>query len=203
MAMRYLYHSIVVLGLLTSSCGQQKPSESEENSYSIQINKERKEKDQYLVTNGILDETYLEGFKGLKYFEVDSNYRIQAKIIPVQKIHKVLNTSTNEPRDYYIYCQLEIKVDGKVDTLEAYSSDTVRPNDLFIPFKDMTSGKESYAAGRFIELPYNGEMTSIELDFNLAFNPYCHYASNYSCPLVPQENILDLSIRAGEMKLHD
>ena len=69
--------------------------------------------------------------------------------------------------------------------------------DLFFIFRDATSGRETYGAGRYLEpqeLP-NGQ---ILLDFNLAYNPFCAYSSSYSCPLPPFENHLTVAIRAGE-----
>jgi hypothetical protein len=68
---------------------------------------------------------------------------------------------------------------------------------LFIPFRDATSGSETYAAGRYLELTEN--TTGIyDLDFNRAYNPYCAYREDYSCPLPPAENTLTVAIRAGE-----
>lgn len=72
---------------------------------------------------------------------------------------------------------------------------------LFIPFRDQTSGQETYGSGRYIDLAENtsGIYT---LDFNRAYNPYCAYNDTYSCPLPPAENTLAVPIRAGEKKYH-
>ena len=71
---------------------------------------------------------------------------------------------------------------------------------LFVPFKDATSGKETYGAGRYIDL--EEERDKIEnkwiLDLNFATNPWCAYSHNYVCPLIPFENILQVEIKAGE-----
>ncbi|MCC6818596.1 MAG: DUF1684 domain-containing protein [Bacteroidia bacterium] len=195
-------NTLFVLGFFLLACNES-ASKVELSPYVKQIVQERKEKDQYLVTNGILEEAYLEGFKGLQYFDVDSNYKVDAQIVFGPKLHKQINTSTNELRDYYVYCRLAFKINNHLDTLEAYTEDTLNPTYLFVPFKDKTTGNKSYQGGRFIELPYAGEQQKIEIDFNLAFNPYCHYSHNYSCPLVPFENILDIPIQAGEIKLHE
>jgi uncharacterized protein (DUF1684 family) len=73
---------------------------------------------------------------------------------------------------------------------------------LFLPFTDATSGEESYANGRYIDLRIkdigNNQYT---IDFNKAYNPYCAYVSGkYNCPIPPAENNLAVAIRAGEMK---
>ena len=68
---------------------------------------------------------------------------------------------------------------------------------LFLPFTDLTTGTETYAAGRYLEL--EPTPTGIyTIDFNRAFNPFCHYNPAYDCPFPPAENRLQLPIRAGE-----
>jgi hypothetical protein len=70
---------------------------------------------------------------------------------------------------------------------------------LFLPFKDATSGKETYAAGRYVDLdgPDGGPYV---LDFNRAYNPSCAYGEplRFQCPVPPPENALDVAVRAGE-----
>ncbi len=68
---------------------------------------------------------------------------------------------------------------------------------LFIPFRDATSGKETYGAGRYLEVEVNPSGRYV-LDFNLAYNPYCAYSDLYICPLPPGENWLRVEIRGGE-----
>jgi uncharacterized protein (DUF1684 family) len=70
-------------------------------------------------------------------------------------------------------------------------------NYLFIPFKDKTSGNETYGGGRYLDVTVpNSELTW--LDFNTAYNPYCAYSYRYSCPIPPTVNTLPIEIRAGE-----
>jgi uncharacterized protein (DUF1684 family) len=69
---------------------------------------------------------------------------------------------------------------------------------LFIPFRDATSGKETYASGRYIDLREN-TTGMYELDFNRAYNPSCAYSEGFSCPVPPPENTLEVTVRAGEM----
>jgi len=68
---------------------------------------------------------------------------------------------------------------------------------VFVPFRDLTSGAESYGAGRYLTLELN-EADDYELDFNRAFNPYCAYTDDFECPFPPAENDLPTEIRAGE-----
>jgi len=86
--------------------------------------------------------------------------------------------------------------------LQAYKSDTEHER-LWLPFKDVTSGKESYGAGRYLDLEPDRHLMSDGrwiVDFNEAYNPWCAYSQNYVCPFVPSENRLNVPIRAGEKR---
>ena len=93
---------------------------------------------------------------------------------------------------------LKFSVKGQALRLTAFhdleSQDARR---LFVPFSDLTSGAETYPAGRYMEL--DPTPTGIYVvDFNIAYNPYCYYNAEYDCPLPPAENRLTVPIRAGE-----
>jgi uncharacterized protein (DUF1684 family) len=91
---------------------------------------------------------------------------------------------------------LRFSIGGKALALHAYidSDDTAH---LFVPFRDRTNGHGSYHAGRYLEI-VRGATRRYVIDFNYAFNPYCAYNPDYTCPLVPSENVLDVPIEAGE-----
>ena len=100
--------------------------------------------------------------------------------------------------------EFRFKVGDEECTLQAYKSDP-REERLFIPFKDTTSGKETYGAGRYIDLELERDCTPEGrgiLDFNKAYNPWCAYSKNYVCPFVPPENWFKEAIRAGEKRYH-
>ena len=83
-------------------------------------------------------------------------------------------------------------------TLDAFVEDgTVQITSLFVPFADKTTGTETYAAGRYLDLKptSTGYYT---IDFNLAYNPTCAYNASWECPYPPASNRLDVPIRAGE-----
>jgi len=70
-----------------------------------------------------------------------------------------------------------------------------------VPFRDKTSGKESYGAGRYMDLEPEGHLTEDNrwiIDFSEAYNPWCAYSEDYVCPFVPPENWLRVPVRAGE-----
>jgi uncharacterized protein (DUF1684 family) len=90
--------------------------------------------------------------------------------------------------------------------LEVYQSPEVSrmpgyKDHLFVPFTDKTNGNETYEIGRYIDMviPSGDEVI---LDFNLAYNPYCSYNPNYSCPIPPAANDLPIEIKSGEKKYH-
>jgi len=95
---------------------------------------------------------------------------------------------------------LDYLLGGRQCALQAYKSDPGEER-LFVPFGDETSGKESYGAGRYLDLERERHQTEGNrwiMDFNEAYNPWCAYSEKYVCPFVPPENWLNVPIRAGE-----
>jgi uncharacterized protein len=139
---------------------------------------------------------YLEKFTGLKYFPIDSSYRVRAKFVPYNPprqiaIPNILGDTVMTPAPGYA----EFKLQGKTLRLVP----VVEEKTLFFIFKDETSGKETYPAGRFLyaDMPNNGEVV---LDFNEAYNPPCTFTPYATCPLPPTDNILPVRIEAGELR---
>lgn len=140
-------------------------------------------------------------FQHLRYFAPNSDLVLNAKVERIQHPDRItMLTSRNLEKAYYRYAVLHFKVNGEDCQLTAYKMNLKGKYDdeLFIPFRDATSGKESYGAGRFLELKETPGDT-MRLDFNLAFNPLCNYSPAYNCPIPPAENTLTVPIRAGEM----
>jgi hypothetical protein len=140
------------------------------------------------------------GFKGLSYYAIDPSLRFSVKLQrhPAPKMIR-LSTNSGEIRRGLRYGYFEFRADGQTCRLQVYrleDSPGSGPS-LFIPFRDATSGIETYAAGRYIDLKENTSGV-YDLDFNRAYNPYCAYNSKYSCPVPPAENTLAVAIRAGE-----
>jgi uncharacterized protein (DUF1684 family) len=89
---------------------------------------------------------------------------------------------------------------GHWQSPKAYKS-SAEKGQLFIPFRDATSGRETYGAGRYLDLDPAWNRTAGGkwiLDFNRAYNPWCAYTEAYTCPVVPKENWLSVPVRAGE-----
>ena len=95
--------------------------------------------------------------------------------------------------------QLVFAAGGVERRLVAYTQVGPEANagELFVPFRDATSGGETYGGGRYLDLPV-APLGRYALDFNRAYHPYCVYSDAYSCPLPPAENTMALAVRAGE-----
>jgi hypothetical protein len=137
-------------------------------------------------------------FTGLKYFPENPALRLEVDVDVFPEKDKIqMQTSTGDIQTYTRYGKVHFDVDGQPAELTVYSD----RNGFFLPFVDTLANQETYRAGRYLEpevLP-NGKL---EIDFNLAYNPYCAYNDLYSCPLTPFENRLKAAIRAGEKLFH-
>lgn len=144
-------------------------------------------------------------FNGLKYFPIDATYRINARLTEIEHKKPVsLATSDGKQKSYLEYAYAEFELDGvknKLLILEIMDMGPYRGT-LFLAFADKTSADETYGAGRYLDIKKLPGATSITLDFNEAYNPYCAYNDNYSCPFPPKENMLEVAIKAGEKTYH-
>ncbi len=165
----------------------------------------RKEKDEFYRTGGDspLDDSQKKAFRGLKYFPYDAKFSVRAKFTPYPKPEIVsMNTSKGVREEYLRVGHFEFSLGGRKLTLQAYRSPHGSHSEgYFVPFRDATSGKESYANARYLDIDEgSGRNGTYTLDFNLAYNPYCAYTGAYICPFPPDENTLPVAIRAGEKK---
>ena len=134
-------------------------------------------------------------FNGLIYFDENPSLKITATIDRnIEEGDVPMATSTGEEQLYRRYGVVRFKVDGEAAQLTLYASDDA--DDLFVPFRDTTSGHETYGAGRYLEVHAHGD--DVAIDFNYAYNPNCAYDPAWSCPVPPVENWLKVPIRAGE-----
>jgi uncharacterized protein (DUF1684 family) len=141
-------------------------------------------------------------WKPLEYYEPDEAYRVEATWSPTKQGRRIrMPTSTGEERDYVEAGRFSFRVGGAEQSLAAYASEARGEESLFVPFRDATSGKETYGAGRYLDVPVP-DGPRAEIDFNLCYHPYCAYNDAYSCPLPPRENWLTVPIRAGERSDH-
>jgi uncharacterized protein len=157
--------------------------------------------DKYGVRLRDLESPNVLHFTGIDTYNIDENWRLKAKL-EVTKDKKIAitdvlgHTSMQTSPGTLVFSK-----DGK-----EYRLDAVEEGDqLFIIFKDATSGKETYGAGRFLyaDKPAPNSDGSVYLDFNKAINPPCAFTEFATCPLAPKQNWLSLAITAGEKKAHE
>ncbi|MCE3229111.1 MAG: hypothetical protein K0S32_3662 [Bacteroidetes bacterium] len=141
-------------------------------------------------------------FKMHNFYPVDMKFCIEAdfKKTPGENTFEMKTTGTRRPM-YYKFGEIHFTIDGKKLQLNVYQSmDLLNKPEykdyLFVPFTDLTNGKETYGGGRYIDLRIP-KSDKIIVDFNKAYNPYCAYNHKYSCPIPPKENALDTEIKAG------
>jgi uncharacterized protein len=160
----------------------------------------RAQKDEFFKTHphSPLTPEQQQTFEGLRYFPENRALRV---VVPVETFAdqeaNVMQTSTGDVREYIRYGRLEFSVDGEAVQLTVYADGDV----YFLPFADALAGEETYGAGRYLEPQPVGDGKFL-VDFNLAYNPYCAYNDDWSCPITPRENRLTMPIRAGEQIYH-
>ena len=150
----------------------------------------------------------LNHFKGLDFFPINEKYIVEATFVRTKKEKPFgMKTTTSRTPLYKKYGELHFSIDGKEFKLNVYQNiDLIKKpgydDYLFLPFSDLTCGKESYIGGRYVDMRIQ-KGTIWTIDFNKAYNPYCAYNYEYSCPIVPLENDLDIEILAGVKRFHD
>ena len=149
------------------------------------------------------------GFSGPRYFPPAPEWRLAARLdssVPGAGDHTEIATSTGQVRQMHVAGDLVFDAEGAERRLTAFvSQDAEGYEVLFVPFRDGTSGTETYGAGRYVEAPFDSESPDepIELDFNFAYNPSCVYSAAYDCPYPPPQNKLPIPVRAGERLPYD
>lgn len=140
-------------------------------------------------------------FHGLKWYEPKEEYRVTARFIPYDMPRKLLIDTVLDgfQEESLSPGVAEFELDGKTHRLVADSGDADKG--LFINFRDLTSAKTTYGAGRFLQTAgvKNG---LVVLDFNRAFTPPCGFTNFATCPIPLRENWLDIAIEAGELNPH-
>jgi uncharacterized protein (DUF1684 family) len=176
------------------------PPPEDEGDYVSQIQKERAATDEAFRSqpNQPVPPDKMAEFLPLKYFPPDPEYVVPASLNPSkERIVVEMPTSTGKIRRQQRVGVLEFTLKGQPLTLGAFVEEGADVNRLFVPFSDMTSGTETYSAGRYLELDRTA--TGLyNIDFNKAYNPYCYYNADFDCPYPPRESRLPLPIRAGQ-----
>jgi uncharacterized protein (DUF1684 family) len=187
-----------VLLVLAGACSNKSPDDPKSYVDEIASARTAKDNDFRTASNSPVPENRRDQLLPLAYFPIDPDYKVGAVLKPSNdKTVIQMPTSTGGQAQMRRVGTLEFNIKGRALTLTAFREVGATTDRLFVPFTDLTTGTETYAAGRFLEL--DPQTTGIyEIDFNRAFIPYCYYSPTYECPYPPAENRLQIPIRAGE-----
>ena len=165
----------------------------------------RRRKDEHFSSGrGPVPPEALADFRGLSYYPPDPAWRFRAELEPPPPgapPEFELETSTGEPRFMALVGQLTFSLPQGPASLLAFADlGDEAPAQLFIPFRDATSGGETYGAGRYVEAPVTRGEDGVwaHVDFNRAYHPLGLFSERWSCPLPPAANTLPVAVRAGE-----
>jgi uncharacterized protein (DUF1684 family) len=136
----------------------------------------------------------LENFKEIERFPVDTQWRIAAHLEKNTASDLLITNVLGQTTAMASAGRLVFAIHQQTYTLDAMPES----DKLFIVFGDATSGKETYAAGRFIDVDLPDKNGNTTIDFNKAYNPPCAFTHFATCPLPPKQNILPVKINAGE-----
>lgn len=146
-------------------------------------------------------------FQGLSYFDHDPAWRFEVDVEPGPVHGTELTHSGEGATGFMEFGHVSIYVGEHRSTLSLYWLDGYGGG-VFVPFRDATSGQETYGGGRYLidtakgaDLGHRGR--TIVLDFNYAYHPSCVHSSRWSCPLAPPANHLEVQVRAGERLSRD
>ena len=169
----------------------------------MDIEELRHEKDRYFghAHDSPLTVDQRDHFDGLRYFPEDEALRFTVTVDPegggrVDEVEMSDGSTDHLPRAGTV----RFDVGGERVGVIAFA----QGDGLFIPFRDTTSGNETYGAGRYLLDTVKGSDLGTDTDgrlvlnFNFAYNPSCSYDPRWSCPLAPRANRLPVEVRAGE-----
>jgi hypothetical protein len=174
------------------------------DDYTERLRENRAEKDRAFAEDRAspLPPAEREDFDGLDYFAPAPDYRVEATVTVHDDPEPVdMETSDDRTVRYLRVATLTFELDGDTHTLYAYRQAGAAGDELFVPFRDKTTGQQTYRGGRYMELAPDRALADgdrIPLDFNLAYTPFCAFSDAFSCPLPPEENWLETTVPAGE-----
>lgn len=139
----------------------------------------------------------------LRFFPIDPSYQVKCRF---EKIFDApwfpVATTTASPQMMRKYGYLSFTFHDTAVHIYVYQMQALLQklgDYLFLPFTDLTTGTDTYGGGRYVDCNISDiHDSTLIVDFNKAYNPYCAYVSGYSCPIPPKENAMPIAIRSGE-----
>ena len=195
--------TLMLLALCNIGFAQEKFDKAVVEKFQIDLNVEFAD----AKTSPLLPEDLAE-FKSLDFYPINEKAFVVAQFIRTEDEKPFVMPTSGAKKPLYVkFGEARFQLEGKEFKLNIYRNIEISKKEeykdyLFLPFSDLTTGKESYIGGKYIDLKVPSGNT-IVIDFNLSYNPYCAYSYKYSCPKVPLENNLAIEIKAGVKKFHD
>ena len=202
-----MWKKIALAGLLIGIIYYSLPkTAATDKAYAAQVYQARRQKNQQFRTAATSPLTAAQkaGFDSLRYFAPDVNYRVEAHLHRTAATPTLTLARNDGGTDAYRhYADVDFTLPGQTQQQRLQLLQKVSPagaqEPLFLPFADATNGPQTYGGGRYLDLPAPAPgAEEITLDFNAAYNPFCAYNPEYSCPLPPAENRMSVAIEAGE-----
>ncbi|WP_418281674.1 DUF1684 domain-containing protein [Halorubrum sp. DTA98] len=173
------------------------------SDYVDRVEANRREKDDFFAEHpqSPIPPEHRDAFDGLDYFDPDPAYRVEATVTVHDDPEPVeMETTASNPVRYLRVVTFAFEIDGDEYALAGYRQ-AGDDGAIFVPFRDKTTGQQTYYQGRYMELEPDEELSDgdvVTIDFNLAYSPFCAYSETFSCPLPPGENWLETVVPAGE-----
>ena len=189
---------VILLAALVSACSSKPPDDPKSYVEDVAAGRAIKDKEFNTASDSPVPANRRAELLPLSYFPIDPDYKVATALTPSNDSTVVpMATSTGGRAQFRRVGTFDFSLKGQPLKLTAFHEVGARGDTLFVPFTDLTTGNETYDAGRFLELQPNA--TGIYgIDFNRAFFPYCYYNITYECPISPRENHLKIPVRAGE-----
>ena len=196
---RRTFRFAVLAAVAAAAACNSGPPPPDDSSYLTTIIEWRANRDrEWRETDDPIPVNRREELLPLRYYPPDANYAVPAQLrLSDDRPIVQVPTSTGTQRRLQVVGTLEFTLNGQQLSLGALSPPGEPIRNLFVPFADLTTGKETYSAGRYLDIvPTSTGIYTI--DFNYAYNPTCAYNATYECPYPPPSNRLKVPIRAGE-----
>lgn len=161
----------------------------------------RKQKDEAWKNNpeSPLTEDQKKLFKGLNYFPPNPDLYFELELdknIPGVGEKVVIRTTGGDEQIYLKAGKVKFRVEDQDIEALVFEDPEQEQFQYYLLFRDKTTGRQTYENGRMLQIPKKGN--KLIIDFNYAYNPYSSYNDRWDCPITPQQNILPVSIEAGE-----
>lgn len=173
-----------------------------QDHYTDSLTAERQKHEKEFLSQ-VLNEEERKIHSEICFFPVDKSFIVEADFVREVGPAFVMPMTKERTVYYRKVGTLSFKINDTLCKLNVYQNLDLAgkkeyKNYYFVPFKDATTAVSTYGAGKYLDCYFSKKAKKVKLDFNTSYHPYCAYSDRYSCPIVPKENTIPVSITAGE-----